>query len=93
MCVCIFVSVGEIRSVNTSCIVQATIYVDLIKWEDEQKTEPPLTIALSKETILSAFEQPLMLPAYPNHTQAVERNVPVVTESCKQKVGYSARHR
>ena len=67
--------------------------MDLIDWEVEQKTEPPLTMSLSDDTILSAFETPLILDNYPNHTQAVERTVPVVTESCLQKVGYTARHR
>ena len=73
--------------------MKAKIYVDLVDWEKEQKTEPPLTMGLSEETILSALEKPLKLTSYPNHTQTVERTVPVVTESCTQKVGYSARHR
>ena len=73
--------------------IKAKIYVDLVDWEKEQKTEPPLTMGLSEETILSALEKPLKLSSYPNHTQTVERTVPVVTESCTQKVGYSARHR
>ena len=48
---------------------------------------------LSEDIIFSAFEMPLLLKSYPSHTQTVERMVPVVTESCSQKVGYSARHR
>ena len=73
--------------------LQATIYLDLVDWEEEQKTEPPLTMPFSDDIILSALEKPLILQNYPNHTQTVERNVPVVTESCLQKVGYSGRHR
>ena len=69
------------------------MYVDLVDWEVEQKTEPPLTMNLSDETIISALDNPLILKNYPNHTQAVERMVPVVTESCTQKVGYTGRHR
>ena len=65
----------------------------MIDWEEEQKTEPPLTMSLSEEIIISALDKRLILPSYPNHTQAVERTVPVVTEACKQKVGYLARHR
>ena len=67
--------------------------MDLIDWETEQTTEPPLTMSLSDEVILSALEKPLILDFYPNHTQTVERTVKVVTESCLQKVGYVARHR
>ena len=69
------------------------MYVDLVDWEVEQNTEPPLTMALSEDIIISALDKPLILPNFPNHTQAVERTVPVVTEACKQKVGYLARHR
>ena len=74
-------------------LFKATIYIDLIDWEVEQKTEPPLTMSLSDAVILSALEKPLTLASYPNHTQTVERTVKVVTESCLQKVGYSGRHR
>ena len=74
-------------------ILKALNYFDMIDWESEPCTEPPLTMGLSEETILSALEKPLKLTSYPNHTQTVERTVPVVTESCTQKVGYSARHR
>ena len=69
------------------------MYVDLVDWRIEQKTEPPLTMSLSEDIIISALDKPLILPNFPNHTQAVERTVPVVTEACKQKVGYPARHR
>ena len=69
------------------------MYVDLVDWRIEQKTEPPLTMSLSEDIIISALDKPLILPNFPNHTQAVERTVPVVTETCKQKVGYLARHR
>ena len=62
-------------------------------WNVEQKTEPPLTMSLSDDIIISALDAPLILKNYPNHTQAVERMVPVVTESCAQKVGYTGRHR
>ena len=71
---------------------KATIYIDLIDWEVEQKTEPPLTMSLSHAGIISALKKPLTLASYPNHTQTVERTVPVVTESFLQKVGFSGRH-
>ena len=71
----------------------SSMYADLIDWELEQKTEPPLTMSMSEDILVSALERPLILASYPNHTQAVERTVPIVTESCKQKLDYMARHR
>ena len=73
--------------------MQSKIYIDLVDWETAAKTEPPLTQDLSEDVILSALAEPLILPPYPNHTQAVERMVRVVTESCSLRVGYRARHR
>ena len=67
-------------------------YEDMINWSDEQTFEPPLTIKMHKDEILKGFEQPIILDSYPCHTQDVERVVPVVAESCIQKVGYIARH-
>ena len=70
----------------------AKSYTDMIDWSKEQKTEPPLTIQMTENEILESLEKPLKLPSYPCHTQDVERLVPVVVESCIQKVGYAARH-
>ena len=61
---------------------EAESYIELIDWSTEQKTEPPLTMKLTREQLLKALEEPLILPSYPCHTQDVERVVPVVTESC-----------
>ena len=60
--------------------------MELIDCDKEKMTEPPLT-----KQILSVLEEPLKLPSYPCHTKALELLVPVVTESCLQKVGYSAK--
>ena len=65
--------------------------MELIDWNKEKMTEPPLTKQISKEEILSVLEEPLKLPSYLSNTKDVECLVPVVTESCLQKVGYSAR--
>ena len=46
---------------------------------------------LPEETILSAFASPLYLPKYPNHTQSVERFMPVLEQACGQRVGATAR--
>ena len=73
--------------------MQSKIYTDLVDWDKEVWTEPPLTQGLSEDVILSALAKPLILQSYPNHTQAVERLVRVVTESCTTRAGYSGRHR
>ena len=65
----------------------------MINWNDEQKTEPPLTMDMDEMAILHIIEVPLKLPHYPCHTQHVERIVPVVTESAMQRVGFINRHR
>ena len=72
--------------------LNAKSYDQLIDWEQVQSTEPPLTMKMCKEELLKGLEEPIRLPDYPCHTQSVERTVPVVTESCLQKVGYSGRH-
>ena len=80
----------SLSKINTS---QALNYVDLIDWEEEPCTEPPLTIDFEGDTIMAAFQGPLRVPPYPNHTQAVERMVRVVTEVATKRAGYAARHR
>ena len=72
---------------------QATIYSDLVDWKVEACTEPPLTMDMKDSEVMAALDGPLHLPNYPSHTQDVERLIPVVTESCIQRVGYTARHR
>ena len=66
-------------------------YFDMIDWDLEPCTEPPLTIDMDLERVLSAIGTPLNLPAYPNSTQAVERMVRVVSETATKRVGQEAR--
>ena len=72
---------------------KAQIYCDMVDWDKEQVTEPPLTMELDDRQLLDIIEKPLHLPHYPCHTQHVERIVPVVTEAAMQRVGYENRHR
>ena len=72
--------------------LEAESFWQLADWEQEQTTEPPLTMKMSNDEILKGLEEPIVLPNYPCHTQSVERTVPVVTESCLQKIGYTGRH-
>ena len=73
--------------------MQALNYFDLIEWESQPCTEPPLTMEMSLDTIMDMFRLPHILPPYPNHTQGVERMVRVVTEVATKRAGYTARHR
>ena len=54
---------------------KATKYVDMIDWDSEPCTEPPLTIGVELDNIMGAMQNPFTLLPYPNHTQAVERMV------------------
>ena len=69
----------------------AQYYFDLINWETEPCTEPPLTMDMDLNMVMSAMGAPLSLPAFPNNTQAVERMVRVVSEAATRRVGHMAR--
>ena len=71
---------------------QAETYVDLIDWEAECLSEPPLTWNKTDEEILSFKETPFAVPKYPCHTQAVERAVRLVSEASAAVVGKEARN-
>ena len=68
-------------------------FCDLVDLDSTEKTEPPVTRDLPDETILSALTAPLILPAFPNNTQGVERMVRVVTLAATKRAGHAARHR
>ena len=67
-------------------------YFDLIDWDTEPCTEPPLTVDLDLDRIMAAISAPLRLPPFPNNTQAVERMVRVVSEAAVKRVGHTARN-
>ena len=73
--------------------MQSKKFYDLVDLETAEKTEPPVTKHLSDETISSALTAPLILPAFPNNTQSVERAVRVVTKVAKKRAGHTARHK
>ena len=70
---------------------QAETYVDLIDWEAECLSEPPLTRNKTEAEILSFKETPFDVPKYPCHTQAVERAIRLVSEASAAVVGKEAR--
>ena len=64
----------------------------LIDWQAELVTEPPLTADLSDAALLEIMQTPLQVDHYPVHTVAVERAVKVVTEASRAVVGEEQRH-
>ena len=70
----------------------ATHYTELLDWEKELVTEPPLTANLTDSELQDICDQPLQVAAFPVHTVAVERAVKVVTEAAAAVVGEERRH-
>lgn len=66
---------------------EASGYFDLCDLESEPCSEPPLNMDIDLNTIMGAFKEPIMLPPYPNNTQAMERLVRVVSEVAPKKAG------
>lgn len=71
---------------------RAAHYTQLIDWETEMVTEPPLLRHLGSEELAAIVAAPHSVPAYPVHTQAVERFVRMVTEASSRVLGEEARH-
>ena len=72
--------------------LQPASYTEMVDWSSQPCTELPLTLDLTKATLLAVIEEPYLLPNYPSHTQAVERKVRVVTEAATKRVTQSSRH-
>ena len=68
--------------------LQAASYIDMVDWS----SQPPFTLDLTKATLLGVIEEPFLLPNNPSHTQAVERNVRVVTKAATKRVTQSSWH-
>ena len=47
-----------------------------------------MTMSLSKEEILEFFENPIIVPNYLCHTQAVEKTIKLVTEATEARDGF-----
>ena len=72
--------------------MEAEDITQLIDWQAELVTEPPLTVDLSDAALLEISRTPLQVDHYPVHTVAVERAVKVVTEASRAVVGEEQRH-
>lgn len=71
---------------------EAVNFEDIINWTGTTVTEPPLTAHMSDDELTECSNQPIQLPFYPCHTQAVERTVKLVTEASAKCFGHSTRH-
>ena len=67
-------------------------YPDLFNWSKTKLTEPPLVSHLPTDEIQSFVDVPLSVPAFPCHTQAVERAIRLVSEASTSVVGEESRN-
>jgi hypothetical protein len=70
---------------------KANHFTELINWEKEVTTEPPLTFKLTIQDLLNIKETKLQIKPYKVHTQSVERAVRMVTQASKSVYGEEAR--
>ena len=83
----------EVRDfVLPSINFNASRYTELIDWNRESVTQPPLLRDVSDAEIQAIERDPWQAPSYPAHTQAVERAVRVVTEASAAVANEEARH-
>ena len=76
--------------------INAEHYSELLHWErDHQRTEPPITMAISKEQLYACIRDEKKLDEklfhFPCHTQAVERCIKLVTEAFSKVNGRDSR--
>ena len=69
----------------------ATHITELIDWEQETITEPPLTHKLSTQDLIEVKAVKFEIKPYKVHTQSVERAVKLVTQASISVYGPEAR--
>ena len=67
-------------------------WVDIIDWNTISVHLPYIIECMSMEEITASMWQPPCFPAFPLHTQSVERAVKLVTEASHQVEGEEGRH-
>ena len=64
---------------------EAVSYIEMIDWQKSPITEPPITMDIDDNTLLTMIREDetprLEFARYPCHTQAVERHIKLVTEA------------
>ena len=82
---------GPIRPIRPfkvpTLLYNADTYHEIIDWEKETLTEPPLTYCLTDDELMHIAEEPLNVPPYRSHTQSVERAIRLVTNASTQVYG------
>ena len=63
----------------------------MIHWDQIRVTEPPLTMTLTNGKLQNCIEVKLEFPAYPCHTQAVERAVILVSQASGAVGGHKSQ--
>ena len=70
---------------------EAEDYIDMIAWNEVKMLEPPLTQSVESADLLECIKikniPKIQFIKYPNHTQAVERNIKIVTEASSSVCG------
>lgn len=70
----------------------AAHYYEMIDWDNETVTPPPILESFTDDDLLKAIDHPLPISKIPCHTQSVERCVQLVTRASEKVFGYNARH-
>ena len=65
----------------------ATSYTEIINWDTAEMFEPPLTKHISGDILQEIKLKRLEIPAYPCHSQSVERAVKLVSNVCLNNIG------
>lgn len=68
-------------------------YSNIIDWNKENITQPPILKDIGKDDLLKIKEEPLNNILFPCHSQGVERAVHLVTQASQDNIGYESRHK
>ena len=74
--------------------MEADVYHSMIDCQDIQLSEPSVTKGFSTDQMLEKLKtkEMIIIPNFPNHTQAVERIIKVVTDASERVVSEEARN-
>lgn len=73
--------------------INADDYTEMLDWEKELITSPPLLSAIDNTEVIQYEEHALKLPHIPCHSQSIERCVDIVTKASSDRSGHASRHR
>ena len=65
---------------------------DIIQWESTAVHQPEIIRRMTDDELEQALDNPVQFPAFPCHTQSVERAVKMVSTVTTQVEGLEARH-